>query len=88
MALCFKRSPGRVEIGFPTGFFFTLLAYPPMLTRGQFGRLCLYTRQRPPLSGFVLTSKPEIIQQGKPGGETGLDSLRNQAFALTTGLLV
>jgi hypothetical protein len=29
-------------------------------------------------------SKPEIIQNEKPGGKTGLDSLRNQAFTLKT----
>ncbi|SRR5260370_14490331 len=31
-----------------------------------------------------MTSKPEIIHNEKPGGETGLDSLRNQAFTLKT----
>jgi hypothetical protein len=34
-----------------------------------------------------MTGKPEIIHNEKPGGETRLDSLRNQAFALRTQIM-
>src|SRR2546425_13195365 len=50
----------------------------------RFKRLHLTRASVRRASGFVLTGKPEIIHNEKPGGETGLDSLRNRAITLRT----